>query len=136
MARTSPKAESLSRSAAIALLREELVKIAGPDDSVCKAAAERGIFCRGFRRYDDAALRAAYQWIDERRPGMSRAELEDIGDRWQMARQEVTQLPLACDVQTKEHDTCHGWEDFTSEELSRFVLELTRRSVVVDVGGS
>ncbi len=132
MTRTSPKAQSLSRNAGIALLREELMKITGPDTSVCKAAAERGVFCRGFRRYDDGALRADYPWLSERGPDMSRQELEDLGNRWQLARQEVHQLPTACDVQAEEHDTCGGWDDFTGEELSRFILELTHRTVVVD----
>jgi hypothetical protein len=90
----------ISRDAAIALLRDILLRLAGPDTSICKVAADRGIFCRGFRRYDDAALREEYKWIDERRPGISREELETLGDRWQLARQEVHQLPTACDVQT------------------------------------
>jgi hypothetical protein len=33
---------------------------------------------------------------------------------------------------TSPHDTCGGWDDFTGEELSRFILELTHRTVVVD----
>lgn len=125
------KSAPLSRADAIALLRAALVKIAGPDTSVCKAAADRGIFCRGFRRHDEPALRAQYKWIDERRPGMSRADLEELGDRWQLARQELHQLPTACDVQTEEHDTCGGWDDFSAEELAHFIFELTKKRVAV-----
>jgi len=131
MAAVATKPVSISRAEAISLLRNALVRIAGPDSSICKVAADRGIFCRGFRRYDDAALRAEYTWLDQRRPGMSREELEDLGDRWQLARQELHQLPTACDVQTHEHDTCGGWDDFTAGELSRFIFEITRRRVVV-----
>jgi hypothetical protein len=131
MAAVAPKPESISRADAISLLRNALMRLAGSDTSICKVAAERGIFCRGFRRYDDAALREEYKWIDERRPGISREELEALGDRWQLARQEVHQLPTACDVQMHEHDTCGGWDDFTADELSRFILEITKRRVAV-----
>lgn len=131
MARVATTAAPVSRTAAIAMLREALARIAGPDASICKAAAERGIFCRGFRRDDEAALRARYQWIDERRPGLSRRDLEDLGDRWQLARQELHQLPTACDVQAEEHDTCGGWDDFSAEELSRFIFEVTKKRVSV-----
>jgi hypothetical protein len=131
MATAATKAAPISRAAAIALLRAALVRIAGPDTSICKAAAERGIFCRGFRRDDDAVLRDRYQWIDERRPGISRDDLETLGDRWQLARQELHQLPTACDVQAKEHDTCGGWDDFSAADLARFLFEVTKKRVIV-----
>ena len=131
MAAAATKATPVSRTAAITMLRDALTRIAGPDTSICKAAAERGIFCRGFRRDDEAALRARYKWIEERRPGISREDLEDLGDRWQLARQELHQLPTSCDVQAAEHDTCGGWDDFSAEELSRFIFELTRKQVAV-----
>jgi hypothetical protein len=132
MAAIAPNPHSISRAEAISLLRNALMRIAGPDTSICKVAADRGIFCRGFRRYDEAGLRSEYKWLDDRRPGMSRDELEDLGDRWQLARQELHQLPTACDVQTHEHDTCGGWDDFTTDDLSRFILEVTKRRVVVE----
>jgi hypothetical protein len=128
----APATERLSKTAAIALLREALLEVAGPDVSLCRAAADRGIFCEGFDRYTDRGLRSSYRWITQRYPGATREELEELADRWQLARQEVNQLPLACDVQTREHDTCAGWDGFTPEELSRFILELTSRNVVVD----
>jgi hypothetical protein len=39
---------------------------------------------------------------------MSREELEDLDNRWQLARQIVGDLPIACDVQQKEGDSCGG----------------------------
>jgi hypothetical protein len=56
---------------------------------------------------------------------MTRDDLETIADRWQMARQEVDELPIACDVQQKVHDTCRGWDDFSNEDLSLFYREHT-----------
>ena len=131
MAAIATKPQSISRADAISLLRNALMRMAGPDTSICKVAADRGIFCRGFRRYDEAGLRAEYKWLDERRPGMSREELEDLGNRWQLARQELHQLPTACDVQAEEHDTCVGWDDFSAEELARYIFEITKKRVVV-----
>jgi hypothetical protein len=132
MAANAPPAPRLSRSEAIDLLRSELVKVTGSDTSVCKAAAARGFFCQGFRRYDDKDFTANYGWMEHRLPGMPREQLEELADRWQLARQELHQLPLACDVQSVEHDTCNGWNDFTAEELALFVRQLTRRVVVVE----
>lgn len=131
MARARLKEKALTRTEAIDRLRDELLKLAGDEESVCKVAAEKNIFCQGFHRSSDGGLRRCYSWLDKKRPGMSRAELEDLANRWQLARQEVNQLPIACDVQQKEHDSCNGWDDFSNADLSRFYLELTGRDLVV-----
>jgi hypothetical protein len=131
MARMFTNQENLSRVDAVALLRAELLKITSSDVSICKVAAERGIFCKGFKRDGEGALRARYDWLDVRRPDMTREELEELANRWQLARQELHDVPLSCDVQVKEHDTCGGWDDFTEAELSRFILDLTKRHVTV-----
>jgi len=92
---------------------------------------QRGIFCKGFHRHSDGGLRRCYSWLDKRRPGASREEIEDLANRWQLARQIVDDLPIACDVQQIERDSCRGWDDFSSEELSGFFKELTGRSLIV-----
>jgi hypothetical protein len=121
----------MTRSEAINRLRAELVKRSDGDVSACKLAADNGIFCRGFAQFSDPELKRQYSWIVRRRPGMSRGELEMIADRWQMARQEVDELPIACDVQQRVHDTCGGWDDFSNEDLSRFYLELFGNEIAV-----
>jgi hypothetical protein len=126
-----PITEAVPRGEAINILRGELLKITDDENSICKVASERGIFCHGFQRNSDGGLRRCYAWLDKRRPGMTRAELEDLANTWQLARQEVDQLPLACDVQQKEHDSCGGWDDFSNEDLSRFYNELTGHTLVV-----
>jgi hypothetical protein len=131
MPRVISKPKPLSRAEVINLLRQELVKRADGEKSVCRVAADEGIFCRGFARYTDLELRRRYEWIARRNPKMTREELEEIADRWQMARQEVEDSPLACDVQQKVHDTCRGWDDFNNEELSRFYYEMTGKEIVV-----
>jgi len=131
MSRTQPKPESTGRSRAINFLRTELLKRIDGDTSACKFATTRGIFCRGFARFDDGELRRRFAWITRLRQDMSRQELEEIGDRWQLARQDVDGLPIACDVQQREQDMCHGWDDFSNEELSRFYFELTGKNIAV-----
>lgn len=122
---------TVDRSGLIDLLREELVKLTGEGESVCRAVAERGVFCRGFLRFKDAEIRRKFRWIDRKLGHPDRKELEEAVDRWQMARQEVNQLPLACDVQQMEHDGCRGWDDFSDAELSRFYRELSGRNIKV-----
>jgi hypothetical protein len=131
MSRTQPKPESIQRSEIIHLLRSELMKHTDTEVSACKFAAEQGIFCRGFARYGDGELRRKYNWITRRRPDMTREELEEIANRWQLARQDVSALPVACDVQQIEHDMCRGWDDFSNSELAGFYTELTGKDIVV-----
>ena len=130
MAQPQTKPEFISRSGLIAALRDELGRRAG-DMSICKLAAQTGIFCKGFRRYSDAELKERYGWISKKNPDMPRAELEAIADRWQLARQDVIDAPTSCDVQQVEHDACGGWDDFGDDQLAGFLRELTGRSVVV-----
>lgn len=131
MVQVTSKPSQLSRVDVVNLLREELVKRANGEVSACKLAADENIFCGGFTRFTDLELRRRYDWIARRHPRMTRAELEEVADRWQMARQEVEGSPLACDVQQKVHDTCRGWDDFTNDDLSRFYYEMTGQEIVV-----
>ncbi len=128
---TTPKTETISRTELVSRLRSELSKYTDIENSICKVAAERGIFCNGFKRYTDAQLRERYAWIVAKRPDISREELERIANDWQLAQQEVYDLPIACDVQHVVHDTCRGWNDFTSEQLARFYYQLTGCEVIV-----
>ena len=126
------KPELMSRPALIGVLREELSRRANGEMSICTLAAQTGMFCRGFRRFSDAELKERYGWISAKYPNVPRAELEDIADRWQMARQEVFDLPTSCDVQVLDGDSCHGWDDFSDEELATFIREITGRNIIVD----
>ena len=62
---------------------------------------------------------------------MSREELEEIADRRQMARQEVREKRIACDVQQEVSDMCRGWDSFSNDALARFYFEMTGESIVV-----
>lgn len=113
-----------ARASLITELRNELAQRANGEMSICRLAAETGVFCHGFRRFSDDELRKSYDWIAKKNPGQTRDELEEVADRWQLARQEVNHLPTSCDVQQIEHDGCNGWDDFSEEELSRFLTTL------------
>lgn len=126
-----PIPQVIDRAEAIDTLRAELLKRLDGDTSICRYAAENALFCSGFDRYSDEELWKRYDWIARRRPYLSRPELEGIADRWQLARQEVGELPIACDVQQRVHDTCRGWDDFSNEEISRFLFELSGKNLVV-----
>jgi hypothetical protein len=132
MSRTTTKTDHVSRAELIVLLRDQLALLTDEENSICKVAAEKGIFCRGFHRYSDEELKRRYGWIYRKQAGGSRADLEEVANRWQLARQDVMAQPTSCDVQQLEHDSCRGWDDFTSDELAQFYFELTSRTVFVN----
>jgi hypothetical protein len=123
--------EVATRESLIGALRTELASRANGEMSICKLAAQTGIFCKGFGRYSDAELKRRFGWIVKGTPSIKREELEEVADRWQLARQDVDGVATACDVQQMEHDMCGGWDDFSNEQLSTFMRELTGRSVEV-----
>jgi len=123
--------QTLTRTDAIALLRQALIQSTDEENSICKVAAERGVFCKGFHRYTDEELRKRYDWIVAKNPLMTRDELERIANDWQLAQQEVYELPIACDVQMKVYDTCRGWNDFTNEQLAKFYYQITGDEIAI-----
>ena len=123
--------ETKTRESLISALRTELARRADGEVSICALAAKSGIFCKGFGRYSDAELQRRFGWIVKPNPSITRGDLEEVVDSWQLARQDVDGVATSCDVQQKEHDMCRGWDDFSNEQLSGFLLELTGRSVAV-----
>ena len=121
----------MNRDEAIARLRDALVRFTDSETCMCKAAADRGVFCRGFRRFSDSELRERYGWLVRKRPNLTRAQLETIANDWQLAQQEVKRLPIACDVQTRIHDTCGGWADFSNEEIVKFYAQVTGQRIEI-----
>jgi hypothetical protein len=126
----------VSRAWAIRSLREFLMTLTDEDHSMCRVATDRGIFCQGFRKFDDKELKEHFSGIVARRPGANRWQIEALGNQWELARQTVNGLPLACDVEQKEHGTCRGWDDFSNEELARYCAELLGQDVAVTPQGT
>jgi hypothetical protein len=122
----------LSRQEAIHDLREAILDLTDEKHSACNVVGRLGIFCRGLRGLDDSELRARYNWLVGRQKPCDRADLEDLANRWQLARQAATDFDLACDVQTQERDTCLGWNTFSNNELEVFYFELWLERVRIE----
>ena len=122
---------TLPRRDAIRAIRARLIEMTDDDHSMCQVASEKGIYCRGFRQFTDEELKERYAWMLKRHPGAGREELEDMANRWQLARQIVDRVPLSCDAQQIEHDTCTGWDGFSDEDLARFYRQLLGSEIAI-----
>jgi len=121
----------ITRRGAIESLRASLIAMTDDRTSICMVAAERGIFCHGFKQYSDEELREKFDWITSRNPNLRRADLERMANLWQISRQVLEGVRFACDAQTIEHDTCLGWDSFTNDELQKFCREILNEEVNV-----
>lgn len=122
-----------SRAQAIDRLRKVLEAQCDGDRSICFVAARKDISCRGFAQWKVHELKERYPQIARNRPHLTRAEFEDLADRWQLARQFCLGTTLACDTQMQEEHfkTCRGWDEFTDEDLAGFVADLCAETVEV-----
>jgi hypothetical protein len=119
--------KTMTRKEAVAALRQRCVELTDDEHSVCAVAARLHILCGGFSQYTFGELRERYDWIVKTRgKRTTRQELEDLANRWQLARQEVNDEELSCDNQRTErhHPTCKGWDTHSDKDLARFVEEL------------
>jgi len=121
----------VTRSEAIFGIRRAILELVDDDHSMCDVAAKMGIMCNGFRRLSDADLEARYGWLSQRQGKTGRAAVESLANRWQLARQFVSDTSLSCDVQTREHDTCLGWDGFSNEELASYYKTLCGEEIFV-----
>jgi hypothetical protein len=125
--------KTLTRLEAIEDLRQALLAMTDDEHSVCQVAKARGLFCHGFAKWKFSELKRNYPQITRSRPRLTPAELEDLANRWQLARQFVRDEELSCDVQGSEteHRICHGWDTHSDEDLARFCEELTGEKLLV-----
>ena len=73
----------------------------------------------------DEEFRRRFHWIARKRPGASREELERLVSLYHCGRQEATGSALCCDIETREHDGCDGWNSFDNRSLEEFFLKMT-----------
>src|SRR6266511_3272463 len=123
-----PQVDRLSRPQAIDEIRRIMNALPQDDMCACAIAARYGIFCQGFARYSDEELKQRFGWIARPRPKVSRAELERLASAYHRGRQEVTGAETCCDVETREHCGCDGWNTFDNTALEDFYQTLTGRS--------
>ena len=125
--------KTLKRSEAIQVLRNKCVALVDDEHSLCDVASRLHILCGGISQWSFTELKKRHDWIVKNRPGITRKDLEDLANRWQLARQFVGDCSLACDKQMSEtqHQVCHGWDEFSEDDLARFVQQLTGDEVRV-----
>lgn len=124
-------AERLSRPAAIARIRATLSALTDEENCACSVAARYGVLCRGFTSLPDRGFRDLFSWIASTRPAASRAELEKLVTAYHQGRLEVSGGEICCDVETREHCACDGWNQFDNAALDRFCFEITGKRVSV-----
>ena len=115
----------LSRPEVIARIRARLREMTDDEHCACAIARRLGVFCHGFEGLNDKEFRQRFDWIARRRPGAPRQELEQLVSLYHLGRQEVTGSTLCCDLETREHCACDGWNMFDNETLEQFHRELT-----------
>jgi hypothetical protein len=124
-----PALETMTRPEAIEILRARLTELTDAEHCLCDVAGRLGIFCKGFRDLSDAQFRRRFDWIARKRPGASRPELEHLVSLYHAGREEVAGARLCCDVETREHCACDGWNAFDNGQLERFCRDLAGRDV-------
>ena len=115
---------TLTRDQLIDEVRRAALRLVDDDHSFCEVTGRLGIHCRGFKQYTDEELEQKYRWLARDRGATSRTEIESLANRWQLARQLVQNVELSCDVQAREHDTCLGWDGFSTEYLAKLHAQL------------
>ena len=126
--------KTITRSQAIADLRSKLLGLTDDEHSICEVAARMGIFCGGFAQWTFRELKQRHPTIVRSRPHVTRKELEELANRWQLARAYVKDEGLACDVQQGEEQgrhTCQGWNEFDERELAEYYRQLCHEEVEV-----
>jgi hypothetical protein len=120
-----------TRAEAIARLRDALVKLTDDEHSMCQVAAERGIFCHGFRRWNAREFDRRFRNAIGRSTYLSREQMEEFANLWELAEQIRLGVTLACDAQVREHGTCRGWDEFSNADLSRFCSDVLGRNIEI-----
>jgi hypothetical protein len=108
------------RGEAISRLRVSLIGMTDEEHSLCQVAADRGIFCRGFRRWGEAEFDRRWRKYIGRSTHLSRAQMEEYANVWELAEQIRRRVSLACDAQSAAGGPCRGWNEFSNAELARF----------------
>jgi hypothetical protein len=118
------------RSDAISHLRKQLLAMTNDEHSLCQVAAERGIFCRGFRRWNEGEFDRRWRKYIGRSTHLSRSQMEEYANLWELAEQIRKRVSLACDAQTA-CGPCRGWNEFSNAELARFCNDVLGENVDV-----
>ena len=122
---------TISRDTAVRRIRERLIAWSEPGKSMCQIAAEKKVFCRGFDRESEDALRWRYAEKVPVTPYVPIQEVKARVNTWQLERQMEEDARICCDVQYRFYETCRAFDDFSNEELAQFCFELTGERVTI-----
>ena len=126
--------KTLPRSQAIHDIRASLMQLVDEEHSICEVAARLHIFCGGFAQWTFHELKQRFPTIVRSRPRMTRKQLEELANRWQLARQTVSGTGIACDAQMHEREglqVCRGWNEFSNDQLALFYSQILGEEVSV-----
>ena len=129
---TAAEPETWSRAHAVEKLRDALCRLTDDEHSMCQVAAERKIFCRGFGRWPDSEFDRRFQSALGRSTHLSRAQMEELANVWQLAEQLRCRVAFACDAQSASRNACRGWDEFSNADLERYCSDLLGRNVAVE----
>ncbi len=132
MAESPARTIHLSRPEAIEKIRRMLKNLTHPDECACSTAARYGITCQGQKNLSDADYRARYAWISRKRPKATREELEQLVTLYHLGRQTATGAEICCDIETKDHCGCDGWNMFDNTTLERFYADMSGERIEID----
>jgi hypothetical protein len=126
----------ITRTQAIQELREVLLRMVDQENSLCRVAAWRKLFCHGFSQWSREELERRFPAAA--RPGLERGHLELQANRAQLGRQDVLAGRLPCDIPAGERGgaPCAGWSGFDDRDLARFHREICGESVRVVPDGA
>ena len=125
-------ARAWSREQAIAALRRRLTALSDGEMSTCRMATERGIFCRGFKQWNDHEFHERWKAVLGESTHLARPQVERLADLWQLSVQIVEGVRVACDARSGRPRACRGWDEFSNEDLARFCRELLDQPVNVE----
>ena len=124
----------LTRDRTIDALRRRLERLGDGEHSTCHVVAERGIFCRGFRRWDDHEFHRRWAPVLGQSTHLTRPQIERLADLWELCEQVGRRVRVACDARAAAPGPCRGWCEFSNEALGILCSELLGRPVSVEMG--
>jgi len=129
---TGPAGADLwTRDEAIRRLRAGLLRLTDDEHCMCQIAAEKGIFCRGFRRWHDSEFHQKWKKAIGASSHLTREQMEEFANLWQLAEQIRLRVSLACDAETVSHGACRGWDEFGNADLARHCADVLGVNVQV-----
>ena len=120
-----------TRPEAIARLRAHLLPMTDEESSLCRVAGERSFFCFGFSRWNASEFDRRCRDFIGRSTHLTRAQMEEYANLWQLTEQSRCRVALACDAAALGRGPCRGWNEFSNDELARFCCDLLGDDVEV-----